>query len=63
MIFARYEVYQSRMEEIKGFITAKHPDLKVWFQYNRINMKLESESEIARMFFTVREAVTSFHLI
>jgi hypothetical protein len=37
--------------------------MKVWFQYNRINMKLERESEIALAFTTLIEAVSSFSLI
>lgn len=63
MVFVYYEAFQSRIEEIKKFIMTKHPELKVWFQYNRINMNLNRESEIASVFFTIRETVAAFKLI
>jgi hypothetical protein len=63
LIFVHYDAFQSRMEEVKTFIANRHPDLKTGFQYNRINMKLEFESDITKVFYTLREAITSFHLI
>jgi hypothetical protein len=63
IIFVHYEAFQSQLEAVKQFMIAKHPDIKMWFQYNRINMKLELESEIVNVFPTVGEAVTSFGLI
>ncbi len=62
LIFVHYETYQARTEEVKSFITARHPDLKFWFQYNRINMQLQYEKEINDVFFTVRECVSAFAL-
>jgi hypothetical protein len=63
IIFVHYEAFQSQLEAVKQFMMAKHPDIKMWFQYNRINIKLEFESEIANVFPTVGEAVTAFSLI
>ena len=37
--------------------------MKVWVQYNRINLKLEYEKDITEVFFTMREAVGAFALI
>jgi hypothetical protein len=63
IIFVQYNTYIAKMEDVKQFVTAKHPKLKVWFQYNRINMNLESENEIESVFPTLRHAMTSFQLL
>jgi hypothetical protein len=63
IIFVHYDVYQSKLEDVKSFIFAKHPNLQAWFQYNRINLQLEKESEIVEVFPTLKEVVLSFNLI
>ena len=63
VIFVHYTTFQARIEEVKKYILSSHPNLKAWFQYNRINMNLESEGEIANVFPTLRQAMTSFELI
>lgn len=63
MIFVHYEAYQSRMEEVKQFLAERNPEMKVWFQYNRINMKLERETEIASAFTVVNEMVLRYKLV
>ena len=63
IIFVHYDAYQSKLEDVKSFILTKHPDLQVWFQYNRINIKLETESEIVDVFPTFKQVILSFSLI
>jgi hypothetical protein len=63
LIFVHYSTLQAKMDEVKAFILSKHPDHKVWVQYNRINLKLEYEKDITEMFFTMREVVDAFNLI
>jgi hypothetical protein len=63
LIFVHYSALQAKMEEVKSFILSKHPELKVWVQYNRINLKLEYEKDITEVFFTMREVVNTFSLI
>jgi hypothetical protein len=63
LIFVHYSALQSQMDEVKAVIQSKHPQLKVWVLYNRINLKLEYEKDITELFFTMREVVNAFSLI
>jgi hypothetical protein len=63
LIFVHYSALQARMEEVKAHISSKHPEVKVWVLYNRINLKLEYEKDITAMFFTMRDVVGVFNLI
>lgn len=63
LIFVHYETFQSRLEEIKEFVTTRHPELNFWFQYNRINMQLQYEKDIVAVFQTIQSLVSEFKLI
>ncbi len=62
LIFIHYETFKTRLEEVQAFIMSRHPNVKFWFQYNRINMQLQFEKEIAEVFVTVGDAVSEFKL-
>jgi hypothetical protein len=63
VIFVRYGIYQSRMEEVKQFIQSRHPDHGIWFNYNRITMSVDKASEISLLFPIIKEAITSLALV
>lgn len=63
VIFVRYDAYKSQLEEIKEFITSRHPDLPIWFNYNRITLNVEKAPEIISLFATIKAAVTAFNLV
>jgi hypothetical protein len=62
IIFVRYASFTPLKDEIKEYILAVHPEIKIWVTYNRITINADRADEVISLFSTVKEAITAYNL-